>query len=168
MRGGYSIWAMSTNRGITFTPISVCFVVLFRCCYSFCCCFSLSLSDYLIQFLNSLCSFRPQQNELRGTLGDGADTVRIVSLLIRLCRYSPIHKIHKIVLQYLTPSAQCAGVRLVVDSPIHSRVVSDTLLYDDSAVSLDQDDVDTNKELVGHGYSNLFAGFTGSVLVSSL
>ena len=31
-----------------------------------------------------------------------------------------------------------------------------------SAISLDQD-VDTNKELIGHGYSNLLAGFTGSV-----
>ena len=30
------------------------------------------------------------------------------------------------------------------------------------AVSLDQD-VDTNRELIGHGYSNLLAGFTGSV-----
>ena len=37
------------------------------------------------------------------------------------------------------------------------------LVLGNSAVSLDQD-VDTNKELVGHGYSNLFAGFTGSVL----
>ncbi|GJJ14251.1 hypothetical protein Clacol_008515 [Clathrus columnatus] len=34
------------------------------------------------------------------------------------------------------------------------------------AVSLDQD-VDTNKELIGHGYSNLFAGLTGSVYVLS-
>lgn len=34
-----------------------------------------------------------------------------------------------------------------------------------TAVSLDQD-VNTNKELIGHGYSNLIAGMTGSVFVS--
>jgi SulP family sulfate permease len=31
-----------------------------------------------------------------------------------------------------------------------------------AAVSLDED-IDTNKELVGHGYSNLLAGFLGTV-----
>lgn len=31
-----------------------------------------------------------------------------------------------------------------------------------TAVSLDED-VDTNKELLGHGYSNLLAGFLGTV-----
>lgn len=30
------------------------------------------------------------------------------------------------------------------------------------AVSLDED-IDTNKELIGHGYSNLLAGFLGTV-----
>ena len=34
-----------------------------------------------------------------------------------------------------------------------------------SAVSLDSD-VDTNKELVGHGYSNLLAGVFGTVYVN--
>ena len=37
------------------------------------------------------------------------------------------------------------------------------LVLSNSAISLDQD-IDMNKELVGHSYSNLFAGFTGSVL----
>jgi MFS superfamily sulfate permease-like transporter len=31
-----------------------------------------------------------------------------------------------------------------------------------TAVSLDEE-IDTNKELVGHGYSNLLAGFLGTV-----
>ena len=40
--------------------------------------------------------------------------------------------------------------------------IADMILIVIPAVSLDQD-VDTNKELIGHGISNLLAGFTGSV-----
>jgi len=70
------------------------------------------------------------------------------------------HATRAVVLQYLASSSQCPRSRYVLyEYPVR---VNDTYGKRCIAVSLDSD-VDTNKELVAHGYSNLLAGLVGTV-----
>lgn len=59
--------------------------------------------------------------------------------------------------QHSTPSFECSGTMFAV-IPFYGYNLSLRL----TAISLDED-ADTNKELVAHGYSNLLAGLFGTV-----
>ena len=66
----------------------------------------------------------------------------------------------KAVLQHLASASQCSGA-WSVNSWLHQE---HTLTLISTAVSLDMD-VNTDKELIAHGYSNLLSGLVGTVYV---
>lgn len=118
------------------------------------------LSSATVYLLASdLSVVRLAQHKSCGAPCDSANTVRIVSLVLLFIHILLI-TLARLFFNILHPPLNVPAL-----GNCYSPEVAVTLsLIHHLAVSLDQD-VDTNKELVAHGYSNLLAGFTGSVFV---
>ena len=72
------------------------------------------------------------------------------------------HAIGVAIFQHLAPSFECSRAWCVIYAHVCVPLLAIMLITHLIAVSLDSD-VDTNKELIAHGYSNFLAGIVGTV-----
>jgi hypothetical protein len=72
------------------------------------------------------------------------------------------HAVGIAIFQHLAPAFECPRAWYVFVQRRYVHLLAIVLIVRLTAVSLDCD-VDTNKELIAHGYSNFLAGIVGTV-----